>query len=264
MINVPEHFRPHIKVTYPENNNLIFEEWFYQKYDASKETDREYLPIFWTSYYVNNAYGTRNMGDLQAFIDSLDRSKKYFTVLQYDDGILNDISGLDIVVFGSGGGRIDVAIPLLTMPHPYKFEVKKDILVSFAGSMTHPIREEMLNYIDGRAVIRKDRISTEEYCKLMARSKFALCPRGYGKSSFRIHEALQYGSIPVYISDEFITPVGFNGIFVDKKTLPHMMQLLDGLSNVNYESSIKKTLEHTYSFEGTQKYIYGVLRGVHN
>jgi len=35
-------------------------------------------------------------------------------------------------------------------------------------------------------------------------SKFALCPRGYGKTSFRIQEALQYGAIPVYISDEYL------------------------------------------------------------
>jgi hypothetical protein len=40
----------------------------------------------------------------------------------------------------------------------------------------------------------------------MARSIFALCPRGYGKSSFRIMEAIHFGAIPVYISDEFVTP----------------------------------------------------------
>ena len=39
------------------------------------------------------------------------------------------------------------------------------------------------------------------YVELMQRSIFALCPRGYGKTSFRICEALQLGAIPVYIHD---------------------------------------------------------------
>lgn len=39
-----------------------------------------------------------------------------------------------------------------------------------------------------------------------AKSKFTLCPRGYGKTSFRLYEAMQLGSVPVYISDEHYLP----------------------------------------------------------
>lgn len=39
---------------------------------------------------------------------------------------------------------------------------------------------------------------------------FCLCPRGYGANSFRIGESIQYGAIPVYISDEFILPFNIN------------------------------------------------------
>ena len=38
------------------------------------------------------------------------------------------------------------------------------------------------------------------------RSVFCLCPRGYGKSSFRLYEAMQLGSVPVYISDNHYLP----------------------------------------------------------
>jgi hypothetical protein len=42
------------------------------------------------------------VGELQRFIDKLPKEKKYYTIVQYDDGILNDISGLDIIVYSMG------------------------------------------------------------------------------------------------------------------------------------------------------------------
>jgi hypothetical protein len=37
---------------------------------------------------------------------------------------------------------------------------------------------------------------------VMARSTFSLCPRGLGRTSFRLYEALAVGSIPIYIWDD--------------------------------------------------------------
>src|ERR1043165_1445749 len=104
MIEVHPDFRPHLAEEYPPENDLIFEEWFYHNF-KNAHTERQYLPIFWTSYYVSKArYGKdRSAIDmLQRFLDGLDKRVKYFTVLQYDDGIINDISKLDIKIFGSG------------------------------------------------------------------------------------------------------------------------------------------------------------------
>jgi hypothetical protein len=41
----------------------------------------------------------------------------------------------------------------------------------------------------------------EEFISVTQRSWFTLCPRGYGLQSFRFYEALQLGSIPVFIYD---------------------------------------------------------------
>jgi len=41
---------------------------------------------------------------------------------------------------------------------------------------------------------------------LMMSSTFALCPRGFGNTSFRLIEAIEYGAIPVYISDVYSFP----------------------------------------------------------
>lgn len=42
----------------------------------------------------------------------------------------------------------------------------------------------------------------------MLGAKFALCPRGWGASSFRIFEAMQLGRAPVIIADDWTPPVG--------------------------------------------------------
>jgi len=47
-----------------------------------------------------------------------------------------------------------------------------------------------------------------EFVRQILSSKFALCPRGTGPSSFRIFEAMQLGRAPVIISDDWTPPVG--------------------------------------------------------
>jgi glycosyltransferase involved in cell wall biosynthesis len=48
------------------------------------------------------------------------------------------------------------------------------------------------------------------YIAVLSRSKFVLCPRGEGTSSFRMFEALACGRVPVVLSDGWIGPAGIN------------------------------------------------------
>jgi len=41
---------------------------------------------------------------------------------------------------------------------------------------------------------------------MASRSKFLLCPRGYGLNSFRLYEAFQLGCVPVIITDKPFLP----------------------------------------------------------
>jgi FkbM family methyltransferase len=202
---LPAEFRPRIKFPYPDDNHTIFEEWFFQQ--AIPKTERVYLPVFWTSYYVNHSYGKDKVAikRLQDYINSLDRSKKYYTICQYDDGVLNDLSGLDIKIFGMSG-EYDYPLPLLCQPHRFTFRQSRNLFANFIGRNTHPIRKPLFD-LKGRGYLISDkRHSLQAFCDILSRSTFTLCPRGYGATSFRIQEAIQYGSIPVYISDEFIFP----------------------------------------------------------
>lgn len=200
-------FQPHILPIYPPNNFKIFEEWFAGNYKGCK-TDRVLLPFFPTSYWVNNNYAQDLVAkrEAQDYIDSLPNDIKYFVICQYDDGCLIDWKGKDVLEFNMSK-KIGVELPLLCMPHPYKFSGEKKYLVNFIGSRTHPIRDELEKY-KGREgwYISYERHDIETYCRVISESIFTLCPRGYGSNSFRICEAMQYRSIPVYISDEFIRP----------------------------------------------------------
>lgn len=236
MIQVPEQFRPHIRVDYPPNNDLIFEEWFFKNIRFSErmgfDGKRTYLPIFWTSYYVNHNYGNDKvkLQELQDFINSLDKSKKYFTIVQYDDGILNDVSGIDLKVFGMGGGHYDYPLPLIAKPHPYSFTSQRDIFCNFMGGLTHQIRKDLLG-VAKRAgyLVSTSSMPIEQYCLNLSRSVFTLAPRGYGVTSFRLMEAVQYGSIPVYISDHKMVPhnLAFDyGVIIDPHDIPNIDKIL--------------------------------------
>jgi hypothetical protein len=253
-----------IRAEHPPGNKPIFEEWFYSNYTPTGDEPRELVPVWWTSFYVNNNYGNDQGAKqkLQEYIDSLDKSKKYFTVLQYDDGILNDVSGLDIKVFGSGGGSIGFPIPLICQPHPYTFDVKRDVFASFNGSMTHPIRKRIVQLYRGKLNIHWLPMNIKVFCEMMARSTFSLCPRGYGKSSFRICEALQYGSIPIYISDEWIVPgnIDFNeyGVLVHNDEIRHLDKILKAITPEQIRSKQeagREIYKRIYSFDGCKQLI---------
>ena len=270
MIDVPAQFRPHIKVDYPVHNKMVFEEWYFEQEKKPSGPgkiiqfiNREYLPIFWTSYQVNNGYGKdkRRIMELQNYVNRLDRSRKYFTIVQYDDGPLVDFRDLDIKVFGSGGGRIDSPIALLTAPHPFEFRPMKKHFCTFAGSMTHPIRELLFRKYHGKYLFAKP-LPIKQYCELVAQSIFHLCPRGYGLTSFRICEALQFGSIPVYVSDQHILPYGrdFNeyGVLVQASEIDRLDDILKGFSQAEIQAKQeagRRIYNELYTFEGARKWI---------
>lgn len=232
----------------PPRNYIIFEEYFgnYIK-QANLKLSREYLPIYWTNYYISKNYAQNDMSDIQNYLDSLDKSKKYFTVVQWDDGIVNNIDGLDLLIFASGGIG-DYAIPLNSnfiseQPHIPIEQLK--LFYSFVGSINgrHKVREIMANtIIDNSGFITDARYDYDSYLHIMSHSLFSLCPRGYGKTSFRIYESLMCGSIPVYIYDDPWIPYNDTLNFEDYGVLCHVSEI-DSLLN-KLKSFSKNQLEN--------------------
>lgn len=262
MINVPERFRPHINVIYPPSNDLIFEEWFYQQ--EIPETEREYLPIFWTSYYVNNNYGNdkKALQDLQNYIDNLDKSKKYYTIVQYDDGILNDLSKIDCKVFGMGGGHYDYPLPLISKPHPYSFTFERDVFCNFMGALTHEYRRQIVTWCKRWGyMVSTSPMDIKMYCANLSRSVFTLAPRGYGVTSFRLAEAIQFGSIPVFISDRPMIPhnLGFDyGVLIKPDDIPQINNILRAIPQEEIrrkQAMLPEVYKELFTYEGCKNLI---------
>lgn len=201
LFNQPDTFK------YPSDNVECFEDYFIRTFKPNGEP-REFLPVAWTSFYRRAGYG-KDEGlkrRLQKeLLNMLDPGKKYFTVVTWDDGIMNQVDHLDLQIFAACGPRIDFAIPLLCQPHRYPVHVnERDILCSFVGSNNHPIRDRLIKELQSEPgfYISSKPHDMRRYCNILARSKYVLCPRGYGITSFRICEAIQYGAIPIYISNQ--------------------------------------------------------------
>jgi hypothetical protein len=197
--------RPDKPFIYPPGNDELFEEYFYDFYHMYNiNTEREYLPIFWTNLYCNRDFGRGDLSDIQKYLDGLDKNKKYFTIIQYDDGILNKVDHLDLLVF-SHVGKGDITLPVINRIHPdFKRDLNRDIFCSFVGPMDnrHEVRKQMrLQLSDKDGFYIKEKVQYGLFVELMNRSLFSLCPRGYSNTTFRINESLFFGSIPIYIYD---------------------------------------------------------------
>ena len=260
-------FLKHINVGYPPGNSPIFEEWLYDNFSRI-QTDRKLIPVHFTSYFVNNGYGHNKQAlqDLQLFVDSLDRSQKWVTVVQYDDGVLVDFKDLDVLQFNMSQ-NVGIEMPLLCQPQPYKFHSQKKWLANFVGSKTHPIRESansLLYHPDYYVSFQHHDIET--YCRIIHESVFTLCYRGYGRNSFRIAEALQYGSVPVYISDEFINCFDANfedyGIIITHEDQHRISEILESVpieDVIKKQSKLKEVYQTYYTFEGVFNQIKKIL-----
>lgn len=248
--------------TYPPYSRIdqYIEHYFFNYYKNNSEQfnkiDREYLPIFWTTIYNDNI-----PVDVQNYLTNLDPNKKYFTVIQHDNGVRYNLPK-DTLVFSAseeGQGTI-IPIPLLTSPIPEVGEsVEKDILCSFVGTMTHHYRtmlhEKYSNnsnfyftqWRQWSSSISNEQL--EEFKNVTKRSKFSLCPRGNIIQSFRIYEALQLGSIPVIFSNDFTYP--FNSfvnwkefsVIIDVNDLNNLENILHSISDEEYIRMSEKAKE---------------------
>tara|TARA_B100000989_G_scaffold285423_1_gene253124 strand:- start:4822 stop:5703 length:882 start_codon:yes stop_codon:yes gene_type:complete len=220
--NIPKELMDLSILNYPIHNKSIGIEGYFYNYYINEEINTEltYLPIQWTNYLVKNKYG-KDIEMLKSFINRLDfKNNKFFTITQYDGGPLVNLN--NTIVFSCSGmfntpknnNLSYINIPLLTEKQTPNFMSRKKIKVGYLGRNTHKIREELLKiyqHLDGYELINYFGTSASKkdnklFRKLTSKSIFTLCPRGYGPTSFRLYESINLGSIPIYISDDFILP----------------------------------------------------------
>jgi len=201
------------------------EYWAYRLLKAQPIPNVPYLAVPW-SVIIN-----QNRWDLLLSVKPLPGG---FTVCQHDyvEHILPWLERMGVRTLFTPNAAPACRNGILTLPFPH-YPVhgtgpahRKDIWFSFIGANTHPCRAAVFALPAGDAVTLKERsewhfardvfrgrnsaeqqkAEKDEYQDVLSRSRFSLCPRGVGGSSFRIWESLQAGAIPVLISDGLQLP----------------------------------------------------------
>lgn len=303
----PERLRPPA-INYPTHHSgpNIEEAFTLYATKHAKEIDTPwiYLPIHWQNlYFVNERRsGTGDYyhdPEAQDLVNKLNPKETYFTLSQADEGTYERLPK-NVKVFSAGGAG-DYAIPLLTSPLEYTPR-KRDILASFMGakecggpidwpggraehSSWNPdgcgalVRRKMFQALEGKhgfhIVDRKfttNRSYIEGYREILCRSIFALCPRGYGKTSFRLYEAMQLGAIPVYIFDhpwmpfadiiqwpEFCYPIEIGCIW----KLEHVLRSLSKVDSLkNIQRRVKEVHDAYFNLDVAPKRIAELVERV--
>jgi len=277
MVYMRDIFRP--KALYsvypPYHTGEYQEEYFYRRwYESNIKSDRKYIDIFWTNLYCNASQLNINPPNIQEELNNtLDWNGKYFTICQHDDGPFEELPP-DTVFFVSGGNKNftkKVALPSICSKIPiinYVENNHRPLLASFVGSNTHPVRQEMFRACYNHPKIKiqikqwNPVVSSDDFnlfANLAYQSKFTLSPRGYGRSSFRMYEAMQLGSIPVYIFDEPYLPwedeLNYSEfcVLIDKPKIPDIVSILESYSEedlIKMREKMKQVWESHFSLEG--------------
>lgn len=212
--------------TYPPyHKGKYLEEYFVDKFEKEVVShDRLLIPVYWTAvfnYRAKDGLGpqTENYvlrAKLFKLIESLPKELKYFTVSTHDDAPQGNFPPDTKHFYAGGNSGIGTdPIPLVCSAFENVGDPQKLYFSSFVGSATNPIRNHALQCLsekDGYIIQgfhwRPD-VTTDQqklFVDLTSRSRFTICPRGYGATSYRMYEAMQLGSIPVYISDKHLLP----------------------------------------------------------
>jgi len=289
---IPQQFQPGYTSNYPEySSGKNMEEIFYDFFSTNKntiESDYIYLPIFWTSYYVMHNYA-KNINELYDWLDTLDKTKKYFTIVQYDDGIFVRNFDLDILVFSGGGGGLNIQndntiritrfynleryiffgnkgdydIPLICLPLFPTIDVQKDVYCSFMGRFeNHNCRMVLKKILENNNNFKLfNSVNFEEYKSIINRSIFTLAPRGYGYTSFRIYEAIMGNSIPIYIwEDKKVLPfsdiINWDdfAVVINSNEIENLPNILKNI-NVNDKLNNMLKVKDMFTFNYTYEYI---------
>ena len=271
------------KDTYPPfKNGLYLEEYFLKKITSENHNiKRKYIPCLWTNFQIEgwfNSKKTEMQHELNKWINDNPSENGYFTVVQYDDGPLLNLPK-NTIVYGACSG--DVPLPLIyedknnTLKNmPKKRFNEKEILCSFVGNITSNhvlpnVRQEIFNKLTGLNGFKLinsggwtpsvNKNLQDVFINNTINSKFALAPRGYGRSSFRFFECFELGTIPVYVWND-VNWLPFQNVIDYKKLcvvlnvneINNLEQILKSIDENKYNEMLNyyQQIKHFFSLEG--------------
>jgi hypothetical protein len=265
----------------PFKNGFYIEEYFLDKYKTHlPKTKRTYIPFLWTNFQIEHWFTSKKkemQDQLDKWFENNYNENGYFTIIQYDDGCLLNLPK-NTIVYGCCSGNIPIPLIyedrnkiLLSKKIDKTFE-QKQILCSFVGALTHSLRNIMVDSLkkDSDFVLIYNlmwtpNVSTHnqnKYVETTCNSKFVLCPRGYGRNSFRFYEVLNLGCIPIYVWDDIEwQPYEINYekfcISINIKDIHNLKEILSKIDNDKYNDMISEynKVKHLFTLDGFYEHI---------
>lgn len=248
---------------------------------------RKYIPALWTNFQICYWFQSKKeemQNILNKWFQDNPSPNGYFTIVQHDDGPLLDLSENTIVYGACSGDEIlplvyqDVTHSLSRIPRT-SFK-NKSILCSFVGSNTTNdnvlpnVREEMIKKFEknpnftisvtDRHTINVGLVPQYIFINTTVNSKFALAPRGYGRSSFRFFEIFQLGSIPIYLWNDknwlpFKDKIDYSKICISLniKDIDKLENILLNITEEQYNKMYEEynKIKHYFTVKGIYNYI---------
>jgi hypothetical protein len=215
-------------IVYPPFKDGFYMEEYFLNYAISNNTfydrnGRLYIPALWTNFQLEpwfRTYGKTMQNAIIDFVKNHPCEKGYFTVVQHDDGPFLRLPQ-NTLVYGACNGHIPLPLIYenkkntlinLGQSNTKSFSERK-ILCSFVGCTTHKVRNQCIDVLSkvpdfDFSVPKKgwktdvEKSDQDIFIEKTLNSKFALAPRGYGKSSFRFFEIFLLNCIPIYVWDD--------------------------------------------------------------
>lgn len=274
------------KDTYPPFKEGLYMEEYFLKNTTTINLKRTYIPALWTNFQIEHWFEQKKNEMQQALNEWVNQNPSpggYFTVVQYDDGPKLTLPN-NTLIYGACSG--DVPLPLIYQDIKYKLTKfthksfnEKPILCSFVGNITSNgvepnVRQIMFNHLHNNPSFKMINSggwtpivnvnSQSAFINITLNSKFALAPRGYGRSSFRFFEAFQLGTIPVYVWNDvewlpFKNQIDYSKccISLHVSQLPILEQKLKSISESQYREMLEyyQTIKHFFTLEGMTKEI---------
>jgi hypothetical protein len=212
------------KVVYPPFKNGLYMEEYFLNHVSRKNINvdkqgRRYIPALWTNFQIEQWFPIRReemQRTLDKWISENPSKNGYFVVVQHDDGPMLRLPP-NTIIYGACTGNIPLPLIYQDLSNkleniPKKTFKNKSILCSFVGSVTHNVRKTIIDNYQKNSKFKfsicngwTNSVTVDNqktFIDYTVNSKYALAPRGYGRSSFRFFEIFKLGTIPVYVWDD--------------------------------------------------------------
>jgi hypothetical protein len=180
----------------------------------------------------------------------------------------------NVLILSSGGkGHIPVLLWLREF-EPSEFGIAEEYTydVVFMGHLwTHRIRQPLSRMILNRLHNRAYVSCGNNWPAIYNQSKFILCPRGFGRNSFRFGEVLQMGMVPIFVYNDVIWIPYCGSLnwseFAFITRYDELQQQMDVISNISPQDvrrmrmRIRKLIPTHFSRQGVWNQILALFHG---